>query len=164
MHIEPAHEKINRLLKFLYYNSAGIDIWSDGFDYSDIFGDNLLDLLVNCDKIEDIDYSKFIVYLMLSKFCPYTDIPILSLTDFPKTLKHNYLENLTTILEYYKKYITMDVSVIDGNLEIHSYENVIVENSLIANIFLNIIIAQEHKYRPQAASANNFAYYLCLLF
>ena len=164
MIIKSSHETISRFMKFLYYNSAGIDAWFNGFESSNIFGDDLLDLLANCNKIENVDYSKFIVYLMLSKFCPNTDIPILSLTDFPNTLKHNYLENLTTPFKYYKKYITVDMYVKINNLEIHSCDYVIVENSLIASTFLNIITKQEYEYRPQIAFAINFAYYLCLLF
>jgi len=164
MIIESSYEKIYKLIEFLYRNSAYVAAWFNGFDYGDIFGDDLLDLLANCNKIENVDYSKFIVYLMLSKFCPNTDIPILSLTAFPNTLKHNYLENLTTPFKYYKKYITVDMYVKINNLEIHSCDYVIVENSLIASTFLNIIMKQEYEYRPQITFAINFVYYLCLLF
>jgi hypothetical protein len=44
-------------------------VWFGGFGYSDNFEYTLLDLLANCNKIENVDYSKFIVYIMLSKFC-----------------------------------------------------------------------------------------------
>ena len=151
-------------MKFLYYNSAGIDAWFNGFECSNVFGDDLLDLLANCNKIENVDYSKFIVYLMLSKFCPNTDIPTTPLIIFPNTLKPNYLENLATTFMYYKKYITVYKAVKTRILEIRSCYSVIVENSLIASTFLNIIMKQEYKYRPQIAFAINFTYYLCLLF
>ena len=176
MIIKSSYEMLNRLIEFLYRNSYCVEVFSNGFDYSHIFVDNLLDLLANCNKIENIDYSKFIVYMILSKFWPVKDIPILPVIVFPITLKPNYLENLTTSLKYYKKcirYITRDYympgynrisSVYMENLEIHSCDFVIVENSLIASTFLNIIIEQEYKYRPQKALANSFAYYLCLLF
>jgi hypothetical protein len=162
MIIKSTYETIKRLIEFMHHNSACVDVWSNGFDYINKFGDTLLDLLANCNKIENIDYSKFIVYIMLSKFCTNIYIPILPLIVLPDTLKPNYLQNLTTLLMYYKKCITMNMET--RNLEIRSYHSVIVENSLIAITFLNIIVEQEYKYRPHLALANSYAYYLCLLF
>jgi hypothetical protein len=162
MIIKSAYETINRLIKFIHYNSAYVDVWFDGFGYSNNFEDTLLDLLANCNKIENVDYSKFIVYIMLSKFCPNIDIPILPSIAFPNTLKTNYLQNLTILLMYYKKRITIDMETSD--LEIHSYHSVVVENNLIASTFLNLIAEQEYKYIPQVVFVNSFAYYLCLLF
>ena len=177
MIIKCSYETINRIIEFLYCNSVCVDLYSYGFDYSNIFGDTLLDLLANYNKIENIDCSKFIVYIMLSKFCPIKDIPIVPVIAFPSTLKPNYLENLTTSLMYYRKcikYITrvyyrpgynLIYNVLKTrNFEIHNYDYVIVENSLIASTFLNIIVEQEYKYRPKIALANSFAYYLGLLF
>jgi hypothetical protein len=146
MIIKSAYETINRLIKFIHYNSAYVDVWFDGFGYSNNFEDNLLDLLANCNKIENVDYSKFIVYIMLSKFCPNIYIPILTSILFPNTLKNNYLQNLTILLMYYKKRITIDMET--SNLEIHSYHSVVVENNLIASTFLNLIAEQEYKYIP----------------
>jgi len=162
MIIKSTYETINRLIKFIHYYSAYIDVWFNGVGYSDNFEDTLLDLLANCNKIEKVDYSKFIVYIMLSKFCPNIDIPILPSIVFPNTLKTNYLQNLIIPLMYYKKRITMDMEI--RNLEINSYHSVIVENNLIASTFLNIVIEQEYKYIPQVVFVNSFAYYLCLLF
>jgi len=162
MIIKSAYETINRLIKFIHYNSAYVDVWFDGFGYSNNFEDTLLDLLANCNKIENVDYSKFIVYIMLSKFCPNIHIPILPSIAFPNTLKTNYLQNLTILLMYYKKRITIDMET--SNLEIHSYHSVVVENNLIASTFLNLIIEQKYKYIPQVVFVNSFAYYLCLLF
>ena len=160
MIIKSAYETINRLIKFIHYNSAYVDVWFDGFGYSNNFEDTLLDLLANCNKIENVDYSKFIVYIMLSKFCPNIYVPILPFISFPNTLKTNYLQNLTIILMYYKKRITIDME--NSNLEIHSYHSVGVENNLIASTFLNLII--EQKYIPRVVFVNSFVYYLCLLF
>jgi hypothetical protein len=162
MIIKSTYKTINRLIEFIYYNSTYVDVWFYGFGYSNNFGDILLDLLANCNKIENVDYSKFNVYIMLSKFCPNIDIPILPIIVFPNRLKTNYLQNLITSLMYYKKRITMDMEI--RNLEIHSYHSVIVKNNLIASTFLNIIIEQEYKYTPQVVLVNSFAYYLCLLF
>ena len=163
MIIKSSYQTINRLIEFLYYNSDYVHLYFNGYDYCNSFGDILLDLLANCTKIENVDYSKFIVYIMLRKFCPSKDTPIIPVIIFPGTLKPNYLENLTTSLMYYKKRITMDMET--RNLEIDSYYSyVIIENSLIASTCLNIIEKQEYKYRPQIAIANSFAYYLCLLF
>jgi hypothetical protein len=159
MIIKSTYETINRLIKFIRYNSAYVDVWVYGFGYSDNFEDTLLDLLANCNKIEKVDYSKFIVYIMLSKFCPNIDIPILPSVVFPNTLK---LQNLIMPLMYYKKRITMDMEI--RNLEINSHHSVIVENNLIASTFLNIVIKQEYKYIPQVVLVNSLAYYLCLLF
>jgi hypothetical protein len=160
MIIKSAYETINRLIKFIHYNSAYVDVWFDGFGYSNNFEDTLLDLLANCNKIENVDYSKFIVYIMLSKFCPNIYVPILPFISFPNTLKTNYLQNLTIILMYYKKRITIDME--NSNLEIHSYHSVGVENNLIVSTFLNLII--EQKYIPRVVFVNSFVYYLCLLF
>lgn len=160
MIIKSAYETINRLIKFIHYNSAYVDVWFDGFGYSDNFEDTLLDLLANCNKIENVDYSKFIVYIMLSKFCPNIYIPMLPYISFPNTLKTNHLQNLIILLMYYKKRITIDMET--SNLEIHSYHSVVVENNLIANTFLNLIIEQE--YKSQVVFVNSFVYYLCLLF
>jgi len=162
MIIKSAYETINRLIKFIHYNSAYVDVWFNGFGYSNNFEDTLLDLLANCNKIENVDYSKFIVYIMLSKFCPNIDTPILPSIAFPNTLKTNYLQNLTILLMYYKKRITIDMET--SNLEIHSYHSVVVENNLIASTFLNLIAEQEYKYIPQVVFVNSFAHYLCLLF
>jgi hypothetical protein len=159
MIIKSTYETINRLIKFIRYNSAYVDVWVYGFGYSDNFEDTLLDLLANCNKIEKVDYSKFIVYIMLSKFCPNIDIPILPSVVFPNTLK---LQNLIMPLMYYKKRITMDMEI--RNLEINSHHSVIVENNLIASTFLNIVIKQEYRYIPQVVLVNSLAYYLCLLF
>jgi hypothetical protein len=162
MIIKSDYETINRLIKFIHYNLAYVDVWFDGFGYSNNFEDTLLDLLANCNKIENVDYSKFIVYIMLSKFCPNIYIPILPYIAFPNTLKTNYLQNLTILLMYYKKRITIDMET--SNLEIHSYHSVVVENNLIAITFLNLIVEQEYKYIPQVVFVNSFVYYLCLLF
>jgi hypothetical protein len=162
MIIKSAYETINRLIKFIHYNSAFVDVWFDGFGYSDNFEDTLLDLLANCNKIENVDYSKFIVYIMLSKFCPNMYIPMLPCITFPNTLKTNYLQNLIILLMYYKKRITIDME--NSNLEIHSNYSVVVENNLIASTFLNLTIEQDYKYIPQVVFVNSFAYYLCLLF
>ena len=162
MIIKSAYDTINRLIKFIHYNSAYVDVWFDGFGYSDNFEDTLLDLLANCNKIENVDYSKFIVYIMLSKFCPNIYIPILPSISFPNTLKTNYLQNLTVLLMYYKKRITVDTET--SNLETHNYHSVVVENNLIASTFLNLIIEQEYKYIRQIVFVNSFVYYLCLLF
>jgi hypothetical protein len=162
MIIKSAYETINRLIKFIHYNSACVDVWFDGFGYSNNFEDTLLDLLANCNKIENVDYSKFIVYIMLSKFCPNIYVPILPFIAFPNTLKTNYLQNLTILLMYYKKRITIDMET--SNLEIHSYHSVVVENNLIASTFLYLIAEQEYKYIPQVVLVNSFVYYLCLLF
>ena len=163
MIIKSAYETINRLIKFIHYYSAYVDVWFDGFGYSNNFEDTLLDLLANCNKIENVvDYSKFIVYIMLSKFCPNIYVPILPFIAFPNILKTNYLQNLITLLVYYKKRITIDMET--SNLEIHSYQSVVVENNLIATTFLNLIAEQEYKYIPQVVFVNSFAYYLCLLF
>lgn len=166
MIIKSSYKTINKFIEFLYHNSGYIDLYSNGFDYVNNFGDILLDLLANCNKIENVDYSKFIVYIMLSKFCPNKYISLLPVIMFPNTLKPNYLENLTTSLMYYKKCIGISNIMNMGtwNLEIRSYRYVIIENSLIAHICLNIIVKQEYKYRPQIALANSFAYYLGLLF
>jgi adenine-specific DNA methylase len=161
MIIKSAYETINRLIKFIHYSSAYVDVWYNGFGYSKNFEDTLLDLLANCNKIENIDYSKFIVYIMLSKFCPNIYIPILPHIAFPNTLKTNNVQNLTILLMYYKKRFTIDME--NSNLEIHSYY-VVVENNLIASTFLNLIAEQEYKYIPQVVFVNSFAYYLCLLF
>jgi hypothetical protein len=160
MIIKSAYETINRLIKFIHYNSAYVDIWFDGFDYSNNFEDTLLDLLANCNKIENVDYSKFIVYIMLSKFCPNIHIPILPSIAFPNILKTNYLENLIIPLVYYKKRVTIDME--NSNLEIRSYHSVVIENNLMATTFLNLII--EQKYIPRVVFANSFVCYLCLLF
>ncbi len=157
MIIKSAYETINRLIKFIHYNSAYVDVWFDGFGYSDNFEDTLLDLLANCNKIENVDYSKFIVYIMLSKFCPNIYAPMLPYIAFPNTLKTNYLQNLTILLMYYKKRITIDMKT--SNLEIHSDHSVAVENNLIASTFFNLIAEQE-----QVVFVNSFVYYLCLLF
>jgi hypothetical protein len=162
MIIKSAYETINRLIEFIHYNSAYVDVWFGGFDYSDKIEYTLLDLLANCNKIENVDYSKFIVYIMLSKFCPNIDIPILPSIAFPNTLKTNYLQNLTILLMYYKKRITIDME--NSNLEIHSYHSVVVENNLIASTFLNLVAEQEYKYIPKVVFVNSFVYYLCLLF
>jgi hypothetical protein len=162
MIIKSAYETINRLIKFIHYNSAYVDVWFGGFGYSNNFEDTLLDLLANCNKIENVDYSKFIVYIMLSKFCPNIYIPILPSISFPNTLKTNYLQNLTILLMYYKKRITIDMET--SNLEIHSYHSVVVENNLIASTFLNLIAEQEYKYIRQVVFVDSFIYYLCLLF
>ena len=132
MIIKSAYETINRLIKFIHYNSAYVyvDVWFDGFGYINNFEYTLLDLLANCNKIENIDYSKFIVYIMLSKFCPNIHVPILPFIAFRNKLKTNYLQNLITLLVYYKKRITIDMET--SNLEIHSYHSVGVENNLIA--------------------------------
>lgn len=180
MIIESSYETINSFIEFLYYNSVCVELYSNGFDYSNIFGNILLDLLANCNKIENVDYSKFIAYIMLSKFYPNKDIPIIPVISLPTTLKPKYLENLTTSLMHYRKCIkcitrnyykpkyklisNIYVSIETVNFEIHSYDYVIVENSLIASTCLNIIVEQEYKYRPQITLANSFAYYLCLLF
>jgi len=162
MIVVSAYETVNRFIKFIHYNSAYVDVWFDGFGYSDNFEDTLLDLLANCNKIKNVDYSKFIVYIMLSKFCPNIYIPMLPYISFPDTLKTNHLQNLIILLMYYKKRITIDMET--SNLEIHSYHSVVVENNLIANTFLNLIIEQEYKYIPQLVFVNSFVYYLCLLF
>ncbi len=162
MIIKSAYETINRLIKFIHYNSGYVDVWFDGFGYSNNFEDILLDLLVNCNKIEIVDYNKIIVYKMLSKFCPNMYNPILPCISFPNTLKTNYLQNLIILLMYYKKRITIDIET--SNLDIHSYHSIAVENNLIATTFLNLIIEQKYKYIPQVVFVNNFAYYLCLLF
>lgn len=162
MIIKSAYETINRLIKFIYYNSTYVGVCFYGFGYSNNFEDTLLDLLANCNKIENVDYSKFIVYIMLSKFCPNIDIPILPSIAFPNTLKTNYVQNLTILLMYYKKRITIDMET--SNLENHSYHSVVVENNLIASTFLNLIVEQEYKYIPRVVFVNSFVYYLCLLF
>jgi len=162
MFIKSAYGTINRLIKFIHYNSAYVDVWFDGFGYSDEFEDTLLDLLANCNKTENVDYSKFIVYIMLSKFCPNIYVPILPSIAFPSVLKTNYLQNLTILLMYHKKRITIDMETSD--LETHSYHSITVENNLIATTFLNLIAEQKHKYIPQVVFVNSFAYYLCLLF
>lgn len=162
MIIKSTYETINRLIKFIRYNSAYVDVWFNGFGYINNFEDTLLELLANCNKIERVDYSKFIVYIMLSKFCPNIDNPILLSIVFPNLLKTNYLQNLIIPLMYYKKRITIDMEI--RNLEVNSYHSVIVENNLIASIFLNIVREQKYKYRPQLVFVNSFAYYLCLLF
>jgi hypothetical protein len=162
MIIKSTYETINRLIKFIRYNSAYVDVWVYGFGYSDNFEDTLLDLLANCNKIEKVDYSKFIVYIMLSKFCPNIHDPILPSIMFPNTLKTNYIQNLIIPLIYYKKHITMDMEI--RNLEIDSYHSVTVKNNLIAIAFLNMVIEQKYEYRPQVVFVNSFAYYLCLLF
>ena len=100
MIIKSSYKKINRLIEFLYYNSNCVHLYYNGYDYCDTFGDILLDLLANCNKIENVDYSKFIVYIMLRKFCSNKDIPMLPAIIFPGTLKPNYLQNLTTSLIY----------------------------------------------------------------
>jgi len=161
MIIKSAYETINRLIKFIHYNSAYVDVWFTGFGYSKNFEYTLLDLLANCNKIENVDYSKFIVYIMLSKFCPNIDIPIFPSILFPNTLKTNYLQNLTILLLYYKKRITIDME--NSNLE-HIFHSVVVENNLIASTFLNLIVEQDYKYIPKVVFVNSFAYYLCLLF
>jgi hypothetical protein len=162
MIIKSAYETINRLIKFIHYHSAYVDVWFDGFGYSNNFEDTLLDLLANCNKIENVDYSKSIVYIMLSKFCPNIYVPILPFIAFPNILKTNYLQNLITLLVYYKKRITIDME--NSNLEIHSYQSVVIENNLIATTFLNLIVEQDYKYIPKVVFVNSFAYYLCLLF
>jgi hypothetical protein len=162
MNIKSVHETINRLIKFIRYNSAYVDIWFDGFGYGDNFEDTLLDSLANCNNIENVDYSKFIVYIMLSKLCPNKYTPILPFIAFPNTLKTNHLQNLIILLMYYKKRITIDLETSD--LEIHSYHSVAVENNLIASTFLSLITEQEYKYIPKVVFVNSFAYYLCLLF
>ncbi len=156
MIIKSVYETINRLIKYSGY----VEVWFDGFGYNNNFEDTLLDLVVNRNKIENVDYSKFIVYIMLSKFCPNIYNPILPFVSFPNTLKTNYLQNLIILLMYYKKRITIDMET--SNLEIHSYHSVAIENNLIATTFLNLII--EQKYIRQVFSVNNFVYYLCLLF
>jgi hypothetical protein len=162
MIIKSAYEPINRLIKFIDYNSDYVDVWFYGFGYTNNFEDALLDLLANCNKIENVDYSKFIVYIMLSKFSPNTYIPILPSITYPNTLKTNYLQNLIIPLMYYKKRITIDMETSD--LETYSNHSVVVENNLIATTFLNLILEQDYKYRPQVVFVNSFAYYLCLLF
>lgn len=166
MIIKSSYKTINRIIEFLYYNSCYIELYSNSFDCASNFGDILLDLLANCNKIENVDYSKFIVYIMLSKFCPNTHISLLPVIMFPDTLKPNYLENLTATLMYYKKCIGISNIMFMGkwNLEIRNYRYVIIENSLVAHICFNIIVKQEYKYSQQKVLANNFAYYLCLLF
>jgi len=162
MIIKSTYETINRLIKFIHYNSAYVDVWFNGFGYSNNFEDTLLDLLANCNKIENVDYSKFIVYIMLSKFCQNIDIPILPFISFPNTLKTNYPQNLIILLMYYKKRITIDIET--SNLEIHNYHSVGIENNLIASTILNLIREQEYKYILRVVFVNSFAYYLCLLF
>ncbi len=167
MIIKSAYETINRFIKFIHYNSAYVDVWFDGFGYSNNFEDTLLNLLANCDKIENVDYSKFIVYIMLSKFCQNIHVPILPFIAFPNTLKTNYLQNLTILLIYYKKRITVDME--NNNLENHSYHSVVVENNLIATTFLTLIAEHKYKYIPQIVFITthgmySFVYYLCLLF
>jgi len=162
MIIKSAYETINRLIKFIHYNSAYVDIWFDGFGYSNNFKDTLLDLLANRNKIENVDYSKFIVYMMLSKFCPNIYVPILPSIAFPSVLKTNYLQNLIILLMYHKKRITIDMDTSDP--ETYSYHSIVVENNLIATTFLNLIVEQKHKYIPHVVFVNSFAYYLCLLF
>jgi len=161
MIIKSTYETINRLIKFIHYNSAYVDVWFNGFGYSNNFEDTLLDLLANCNKIENVDYSKFIVYIMLSKFCQNIHIPILPFISFPNTLKTNYPQNLTILLMYYKKRITIDIET--SNLEIHNH-SVGIENNLIASTILNLIAEQEYKYILRVVFVNSFAYYLCLLF
>ena len=147
MIIKSVYEPIHRLIKFIHYNSAYVDVWFDGFGYSNNFEDTLVDLLANYNKIENVDYSKFIVYIMLSKFCPNIHTLTLPPMAFPNILKTNYLKNLTKSLMFYKKRIVVDV-----------------ENNLIASIFLNLIVEQEYKYISQVVFVNSFVYYLCLLF
>jgi hypothetical protein len=161
MIIKSAYETINRLIKFIHYHSAYVDVWFDGFGYSNNFEDTLLDLLANCNKIENVDYSKSIVYIMLSKFCPNIYVPILPSIAFPNILKTNYLQNLIILLLYYKKRITIDME--NSNPE-HIFHSVVVENNLIATTFLNLIMEQDYKYIPKVVFVNSFAYYLCLLF
>ena len=162
MIIKSAYEAIHRLNRFIYRNSAYVEVWSDGFDYGNNFEDNLLDLLVSCNEVENIDCSKFIVYIRLNKFCPNIHFSILPFIAFPNILETNYLENLTAVLMYYKKRITMDMETDD--LESHSYRSIVVENNLIASTFLNLIAEQEYEYIPKVVFVNSFAYYLCLLF
>jgi len=160
MIIKSAYETINRLIKFIRYYSAYVDVWFNGFGYSDEIENTLLDLLANCDKTENIDYSKFIVYMMLGKFCPNIYVPILPSIAFPSVLETNYLQNLVILLMYHKKRITIDMDTSDP--ETYSYHSITVENNLIATTFLNLII--DHKYIPRVVFVNSFAYYLCLLF
>ena len=118
---------------------------------------------------------------MLRKFCPYKDTPILPAIMFPATLKPNYLIDLIKSLTSYRrdkrKCITrvyykpmynltssVNMDIEPKNFEIRSYDYVIVENSLISIMFLNIFIKQKYKYTPYIALANSFAYYLRLLF
>jgi hypothetical protein len=162
MIIKSAYEPINRLIRFIDYNSDSVDVWFYGFGYTDNFEYALLDLLANCNKIGNVDYSKFIVYIMLSKFCPSTDMLILPSISYPDSLETNYLQNLIIPLVYYKKRVTIDMETSD--LETYSNRSVVVENNLIANTFLNLILEQDYKYRPQVVFVNSFAYYLCLLF
>ena len=162
MIIKSSYETINRLIEFLYYNSGYVNLYFNSFDYNHNFGDILLDLLANCNKIKNVDYSKFIVYIMLSKFCPIKEAPM-TVIMFPNTLEPNHLRNLSTSFMYYKKcIIIMDMET--ENLEIRSCHYVTVENNLIASTCLNIIEEQEYEYSPQIAFVNSFAYYLCLLF
>ena len=67
MIIISSHETINKTIEFLYYNSGYVELYFGAFDY---IGDDLIDLLANCDKIEKVDHSKFIIYIVLNKFCP----------------------------------------------------------------------------------------------
>ena len=67
MIIISSHETINKTIEFLCHNSGYVELYFGAFDY---IGDDLIDLLTNCDKIENVDYSKFIIYIMLNKFCP----------------------------------------------------------------------------------------------
>jgi len=89
MIIRSSHEKINELIEFLYHNSC-VDLYFGSFDYSK---DILLDLLANCDKIENVDYSKFIVYVMLSKFYPNPSLN-LSPSSLVITIQNVVLANL----------------------------------------------------------------------
>ncbi|MCC5994568.1 MAG: hypothetical protein LM587_03195 [Candidatus Aenigmarchaeota archaeon] len=162
MIIKPAYEPIHRLNRFMYRNSAYVEVWSDGFDYGYNFEDNLLDLLVNCNEIENIDGSKFIVYIRLSKFCPNIHFSTLPFIAFPNILETNHLENLTAVLMYYKKRVTIDMETDD--LESHSCSFIVVENNLLASIFVNLLAEYEYEDIPEVVFANSFAYYLCLLF
>ena len=89
MIIISTYEKINELIEFLYYNSC-VDLYFGSFDYSK---DILLDLLANCDKIENVDYSKFIVYIMLSKFYPNPSLKLLP-SSLVITIQNVVLANL----------------------------------------------------------------------
>jgi hypothetical protein len=163
MIIKSVYEPIHRLNRFIHYKSAYVEVWSDGFDYGYNFEDNLLDLLANCDEIEEnIDYSKFIVYIRLNKFCPNIHFSTLPFIAFPNILETNHLENLIAVLIYYKKRIVIDMETDD--LEIHRYRYVVAENNLIASIFVNLLAEHEYEYTPELVFANSFAYYLCLLF
>jgi hypothetical protein len=162
MILKPVYEPIHRLNRFLHYKSAYVEVWSDGFDYGYNFEDNLLDLLVSCDEVENIDGSKFIVYIRLNKFCPITHFSTLPFIAFPNILETNYLENLRAVLIYYKKGITVNMETDD--LEVHRYRFIVAENNLLAGIFVNLLAEHEYAYISEEVFANSFAYYLCLLF